>query len=526
MLRLLIIFGLLNLLFLALEIPRHAGFGPNWLALDAALLAGLFALLPPGRGTTRIARLAGWLFAVLTLLTLADAFARLSLSRPVNLYVDYPLARSVYHLTAGNVALPGALLAALLVLLAVAAIGLLVSRLLVRLPGGRGTAQTGLATVLILVGAAGTTAFHAGEAVPNLPRAITPGITLVLDQFRFGREARSERLAFETELERERDDGSGTRLEGLAGIDVIVGFIESYGVSALFDDRYSPVVGARLDALGRRADESGLHVATGLVNAPMFGGQSWLTHASLLSGLWISSQTRYELLLGTERSTLVRDFERTGHRTLAVMPAIVRSWPEGRWYGFDKILGAGDIPYAGPAFNWVTIPDQYVWAHFEQKLRRSDDRPVFAKLALVSSHAPWVPVLPVLDDWDAIGDGSVFRQWEGSGEAPEAVWRDPARVREAYADSVAYALEVAGAYTVRYTDERTLLVLIGDHQPASIITGRDPSPAVPVHVVSGDPALLEPFIQRGFVPGVWPDGEFTGTGMDRFRHWLHEAFGR
>ncbi|AHE98524.1 alkaline phosphatase family protein [Thioalkalivibrio paradoxus] len=526
MLRLLLIFGLLNLLFLALEIPRYAGFGPNWLALEAALLAGLFALLPAGRRTARIAALAGWLFAALTLLVLADALARLSLSRPLNLYLDYPLARSVYDLAAGSVSLPGALLAMLLVFLAVGAVGLLAARLLVRLPGGRGTARTGVATALVLVGVAGTTTFHAGEAVPNLPRAITPGITLVLDQFRFGRDARSERLAFKAELDRERNDDPETRLEGLAGIDVIIGFIESYGVSALFDERYSPVVGARLDAFGQRAEASRLHVATGVVNAPMFGGQSWLAHSTLLSGLWITSQARYELLLETERPTLVGDFARTGHRTVAVMPAIVRSWPGGRWYGFDEIRGAGDMPYAGPEFNWVTMPDQFVWSHFEHAVRRAEERPVFAKIALLSSHAPWVPVLPVLDDWDAIGDGSVFRQWEGSGEPPEVLWLDPDRVRQAYAESVAYALEVAGAYAVRHTDERTLLILIGDHQPASIITGPNPNPGVPVHLVSGDPALLEPFLQHGFVPGVWPDREFTEAGMDRFRDWLHDAFGR
>jgi hypothetical protein len=524
LLRLLLAFALLNPLLLALEIPRHAGFGPNWLALEALVMAGLFAWLPRGRTRLALSWLAGGLLALLALLALAEALALMSLSRRVNLYLDYPLARSVYHMIAGSVSFAGALLAGLALLAVLAAIAALVRWLLARLSGSRTATARALSLAMVLIGAAGITAFHAGPALPNLPRAITPGITLVKDQVRFGRAAHFERQEFEALLERE-NERPAVLLERLADVDVILGFLESYGVSALFDARFAPVVGPRLDDLAASVEEAGLHMVTGVLNAPMFGGQSWLAHASLLSGLWITNQMRYEFLLGTERDTLVRDFALTGHRTVAVMPAITLPWPEGRWYGFDEVWEAGDVPYAGPPFNWVTMPDQFTWSFFQHGVRLQGERPVFAKLALVSSHAPWVPILPVLEDWNEIGDGSVFRQWEGVGEAPESLWRDHDRVREHYALSVAYALEVAGAFAVRHTDERTLLVLIGDHQPAPLITGSDASPAVPVHVISGDPALLQPFLDRGFAAGAWPNRQQTETGMDRFRGWLREDFG-
>ncbi|MGM0812302.1 MAG: sulfatase [Pseudomonadota bacterium] len=525
MLRLFATFAILNALLLGLEIPRHGGFGPNWVALEALVLAGLFTLMPPGRWSRGLAGVAASLLALLSLLALADGLARMSLGRSLNLYLDYPLIRSVYHLMAGSVSVPGAIAAGVALLLVVTGLALFVRWLLLSLPAPRSPIALAAGVAMLAAGIAGTTAFHAGTALPSLPRAITPGATLVLDQLRFGRSAHSERREFEALLADEPDAGRATPLPGLDGIDVIIGFIESYGVSALFDDRYARVVGKQLEAIEQDVAAAGLHMVSGTLNAPMFGGQSWLAHASLLTGLRVRNQMHYEFLLGTQRASLVQDFQQTGHRTLAVMPAITRPWPEGRWYGYDEIHEASDIPYAGPEFNWVTMPDQFTWWHFEHSLRRGDDRPVFAKLALISSHAPWVPILPVIEDWDQIGDGSVFLQWEGEGETPESLWRNHDRVREHYALSVAYALETAGRYAARFTDSETLLILVGDHQPAPLITGADASPGVPVHVFSGAPELLEPFRDRGFVPGGRPPSEHTDAGMDRLRGWLQEAFG-
>jgi hypothetical protein len=525
LLRFLVTFAVLNVLLLALEIPRHSGFGPNGLALEALLLAGIFAFLPRGRFTQLLSWLVGGTTAFLVLLALADALALASLSRRVNIYLDYPLARSVYHLIAGSVSVTGAIVAGAALALLLLLLAFLVHRLLLA-ASGHGAAVRLLGLVFALVGVWGITAFHAGPALNNLPRAITPGITLVYDQFRFGRSAHFEQNAFAETLAGDTASATPVRLERLADTDVILGFIESYGVSAIFDERYSPVLGPTLDTLEQRVEAAGLHMVTGLLNAPMFGGQSWLAHATLLSGLWIPNQMRYEFLLQTERETLVTDFTHTGHRTVAIMPALTLPWPEGQWYRFDEVHTFHDIPYAGPPFNWVTMPDQYTWSFFERNVRQPGERPIFAKLALISSHAPWVPILPVLEDWEMIGDGGIYRQWEGTGEAPESLWRDPDRVREHYARSVAYAVETAGAFAVRHVDKRTLLIVLGDHQSAAIITSPNASPAVPVHVISGDSTLLQPFRARGFVPGAWPAAETTEFGMDRLRDWLHQGFAR
>ena len=98
---------------------------------------------------------------------------------------------------------------------------------------------------------------------------------------------------------------------------------------------------------------------SGFLTAPMVGGQSWLAHASLLSGLWIDNQGRYRALLASPRRTLLHLAQAAGWRTAAVMPAITLAWPEAGYFGYDRVLAAADLGYRGLPFNWVTMPDQF-----------------------------------------------------------------------------------------------------------------------------------------------------------------------
>ena len=85
-------------------------------------------------------------------------------------------------------------------------------------------------------------------------------------------------------------------------------------------------------------------------------------------------------------------------------------------------------------------------------------------------------------------------------------------------------MHAAASYAERYVDEETLFIVLGDHQPAPLITGDDAPWSVPVHVVSGDPRLVQPFLDWGFKEGAWPDGRVEPLGMDYFRDWFVGAF--
>ncbi|TVR67742.1 MAG: hypothetical protein EA422_00185 [Gemmatimonadales bacterium] len=511
-----------------------------WISREALLVAGLVALLPHRPAVWR--RVAGALVAIallaVTVVGLADVTARQSLARPLNLYLDVHLVSAVWNLLVGAMGAPaaaalvgGGVLASLLITGATGA-------LLARGAGGRGARALGAVLVVFFAlplvlpdgvsGEEGDRSGAAAAAGSTLKGVLAaPGWVVGRDQVIRFRNMLGERDRFAAEMAAAPDrfrDRPGL-LQRLEGRDVIVGFIESYGISAVADERYAPVIVPRLEGVQDQLEAAGVHMVTGRLAAPTRGGQSWFAHGTLLSGLWLDNQLRYDLTLASGRDLLVDDFRAAGYRTELLMPAIVMAWPEGERLGFDRIHAHRDIRYDGPPFNWVTMPDQFTWWYLERELRRgaTDPRPLFAVVGLISSHAPWTPILPVLDDWEGLGDGEVFRQWEGAGEAPADLWRDSERVREHFALSVDYALGAMAGWAERFVDDGTLLIALGDHQPAPLITGDDASPDAPVHVMARDPALLEPFLEWGFVPGALPPRE-AGVGMDRFRGWFVEAF--
>ena len=202
--------------------------------------------------------------------------------------------------------------------------------------------------------------------------------------------------------------------------DVLVIFLESYGRTSFdtpfFADTHLP----RLRQGQQVLQDRGLAMASGFLTSPTHGGQSWLAHATLANGLWVNDQTRYQAAIASGRRTLFHHAADAGFRTAAVMPAIVRPWPEASTMGFQRILAAPDLGYRGQPFNWVTMPDQFTLAATDRLLRDGSDlRRLFAQIALISSHAPWTPV-PEMLPWEDLGDGTGIRRDGASGRSAEA----------------------------------------------------------------------------------------------------------
>ena len=503
----------------------YGGVEPHWLALEAAILTAAFLVLPTSLWTRLAAWSCGFIVVIVAILQFGNTTARMSLARPLNLYLDLQLVSAVANLLRGTL---GDFVGTLVMaggLIVVVAVGALLGFLLSTLhpePGRRGQQVAGVLALGLSLVAVPARWLHPTGVLLGLP-----AVQLAREQVRHVRSMMQENDRFGAEMAVAPDDYANLPglLEGLDGRDVILAFVESYGMSALDDDRYAPVVRPRLETMLEALDSAGLHVVTGQLVAPSQGGMSWLGHGSVLSGLWLENQLRYDLLLASDRRTLVDDFKAAGYRTTALMPAITMAWPEGERFGYERIYAWQDIRYAGPPLNWVTMPDQFTWSYLERTIRPADDRPLFAEIGLISSHAPWTPILPVLEDWESIGDGEVFAPFANAGESPEELWRDGERVREHYALAVGYAIDAMASYAARYVDDRTVLIALGDHQPAPLITGDDATRAVPVHVIARSPDVLEPFLQWDFLPGVTPPAsEGNGRRMDTFRDWFVNAY--
>ena len=510
------------------------GFGWPWLAtaaLEVVLAFALLALLPRLR-TGWPGRLASGLMALATALVAASKLAELtlreSLARPLNPLHDLQLAQSLVHLTTetlgsllGWLSIAGLALLPLLVFAGAVAALRATQRALER-PFARGAT---LAASAILI------SLFAVEQVA--PQALGPhrlvaahASATLLRQWRHATAVQVSLQSLQGAIvqDRFRSVPADRLLARLGGADVLLLFIESYGRSALELPRYASTLVPTLDAFGERLAEHGLLAASGWLTSPTQGGQSWLAHGTLESGLWLPDQAHYDALMRSDRLTLTRAFARAGYRTVAIKPAITRPWPEGEQLGFSRIYAAADLGYAGRPYNWVTMPDQYTLAAFERAERAGSELPLFADVSLISSHAPWTPIAPVLEDWSTMGDGGVFSEWADDGDPPEVVWRDPERVREQYGRAIEYVLQVLASYSANFVDENTLLILVGDHQPAPLITGEEASRDVPMHVISRDPERLAPFLEWGFTPGMRPDPGAAAEPMDAFRDFFLEAF--
>jgi hypothetical protein len=323
-------------------------------------------------------------------------------------------------------------------------------------------------------------------------------------------------------------------LTGLRGKDVIVVFVESYGRVAVQGSSFSPGVRSVLRSGTRQLQAAGFSTRSAFLTSPTFAGISWLAHATLQSGRWVDTQQRYDRLLQTDRLTLSSAFRRAGWRTVDAVPSNDDDWPQGRrFYRFDEVYDRRNTGYAGPSFSYAAMPDQYTLAALERselsalqraELSRPQHPPVMAEVDLVSSHGPWAP-LPRMVPWGAVGDGSVYAGMPAQGPSAAEVIRDRAATRQAYGASVQYSLTAVISFVQHLGDDNLVLVVVGDHQPATVVSGTAPSHDVPVSVIAHDPAVLERMAGWGWQPGLLPHPDAPVWPMDTFRDRFLTAYG-
>ena len=307
----------------------------------------------------------------------------------------------------------------------------------------------------------------------------------------------------------------------LGGADFYVIFLESYGVAAFEDPGRRPALEAAAARWAEDARAGGFDYRSAQVQSPTFGGGSWRAHASLLSGVWVEREALYRALIGSGRASLVRLFKEAGYRTVAFEPGIQGAWPEGAWYGFDRIYDREGIGYRGPAMGWWEVPDQYTLYALHQREIRTAAQPLFAKVSLIMSHIPYWPVPPYVTPWDRFDAGTAY---EGPlRSVAHDDYRDLAELSERYVTSLEYQFRVVGGFLREFAPRPALVAVIGDHQPPKLSLHDSDTWATPLHLFSRDPGLLEPWEERGFTRTLVPEAG-TSWRMSDFPHDLTEFF--
>jgi len=289
----------------------------------------------------------------------------------------------------------------------------------------------------------------------------------------------------------------------IKGADVYLIFLESYG--AVTFDR--PAFAAAL-APARAAFDSAIHdtkreVVSAFVESPTFGGNSWLAHISLLSGIQVRDPDVNAMLMAQKRDTMVTFFKRQGYRTVALMPGLWQAWPEGSFYNFDVIYGGERLAYRGPEFGWFDIPDEFALARFESlEAGRSSRPPLFMFFPTISTHTPFRPTPPYQPDWTRVTTDQPFDEADlDRAFDQQADWLN---LGPSYVDAMTYTYVTLSGYLRKTAGRDAVVVLLGDHQPPALVSGEGAPWDVPVHVITNRREVLDSLVAKGFRRGLTP----------------------
>ena len=500
--------------------PKHLNLGAfARLPLELLIVVAAAALLP---ATPRrvLAVVAGAVLSVIVLVKVLDLGFFTAFDRPFRPLDDPGYLgigiETLRHAIGGSSANLVVAVAALLIVALLALPVLALLRVTRVAAGNRDWALRAAAVLAVL---------WVALRVAGAPVASSSAAAMAVDEVQAVRAALAGRAAFTRALAHDRFGATpGNRLlMGLRGKDVLVVFVESYGRVAVQDSSFSPRIDAVLERGAAQLRAAGFSSRSAFLTSPTFGGLSWLAHSTLQSGVTVNGEWRYDQVVEKGRLTLTRAFKRAGWRAVGAMPGNRREWPEGSTlYHYDRVYDRRNFGYRGPSFGLPPMPDQYTLLALQRReLGKRHRQPLFAEVDLISSHAPWTRIPPLIS-WDDVGDGSIFDRLPPEESA--GLFGDADRARAAYADSIEYSLSTIFSFVQRYGDDDLVLVVLGDHQPATVITGEDASHDVPISIIAHDPKVIYRIAgwswQDGMSPGprapVWPMAAFRDRFLTAF----------
>ena len=519
------------IVYVTLALPREVDqLTPAALVrIPVELLLGVaFLLVLPPRIRHAAAAAGGAALGVLTIFKVLDMGFLSVLGRPFDPVFDWVLLGNAREFVEGSFGSAGAIGAAVaaVVLVVVVVVATALAMLRVARVAGRHRPAAARAVAVLSVAWVACLALGA-QLVAPVPVASRSAASLAYDMaVQVPASLRDERVfAQESAADAFRGTAPSELLTGLRGKDVVVAFVESYGRSAVEDPGNAPAVDPVLDAGTATLAAAGFSARSGWLTSPVLGGGSWLAHSTFQAGLKIDNQQRYRSLVSSDRLTLGASFQQAGWETTSVMPATVRAWPEGAFFGVDRVHIGPELGYRGPGFSFSPMPDQYALAEFERLERgRADRGPLMAQVELTSSHVPFTPI-PKPVDWNALGDGTIFAPQVEGAVTGDDVLKDDDLARAQYRDATVYSLSTLIDYVQRYGDDRTVLIYLGDHQPQTSIVGEGASHDVPITIVAKDPAVLDKIADWHWDAGLKPGPQAPVWPMESFRDRFLTAFG-
>ena len=495
--------------------------------VEALVLVAVALVLPPWPRRI-VAGVAGALFGVLTVAKILDILFYEEIDRAFNPVLDWVsigpalgVVQDAIGTTLADVVLGALALGLLLLIVTITASTIHITTVAARHRRGAVRGLAGLAAIW------GLCAGLSLQLVAGSPVASASATGLAVAQVQATRAGLTDPRHF-VQATRSPDPQAAVPasdvLTGLRGKDVVIAFVESYGQVAVRGTSFSPGVDAVLRQGTTSLARAGWSAQSAWLTSPTFGGISWLAHSTLQSGLWVDTNQRYDELLGSSRYTLSDAFKKAGWHTVSDDPSDNRPWSAGTsFYHYDQLFNRKNVGYQGPTFAYAAMPDQYVLSAFQRNELTPGHKPVMAEIDLVSSHTPWAP-LPAMVPWNKVGNGSIFDPQPAESEDAATVWRNPNTVRKFYAQSIKYTLRSLTQWVTESHDPNLVLILLGDHQPHTAVSGVGATHEVPISIVSRDPSVFKQIASWHWQDGLLPGRSAPLKPMDAFRNQFLGAF--
>jgi hypothetical protein len=492
-----------------------------------ALVGVVLLFLLPTTARKIVAGVLGAILGVLTIVKLLDIGFFIAMSRPFDPVLDFAFFLPGVHFLEGEIGFAGTIAAVVVIAIVAVVLVFLMTLAVMRLTRiaiGHRTATSRTIAVLAVIWI--VCAFTGVQFTPGEPVAARSAATLAFDDVRQVHTDVLDQQAFTkaAAIDPFHNASGSDLLTGLRGKNVLLVFVESYGRIAVQGSGFSPQVDDILNAGTKSLQADGFASESAFLTSSTVGGGSWLAHSTLQSGLWINNQQRYNDLLGDNRLSLTQAFQRAGWRTIGDDPSNIQDVPKATIYDYNKFYDALNVGYRGPKFSYATMPDQYIMKAFQDNELTNQKQPVMAEIDLVSSHSPWAP-LPRFVPWNQLGNGSIYDPMPAQGESAADVVTSAAKLKVAYGDSIKYTLSTLISYLQTYGNKNTVMVFLGDHEPAGIITNNSADRDVPITIVAKDPAVLNRVSSWGWQPGLLPNPQAPVWRMDTFRDKFLTAFG-
>jgi hypothetical protein len=473
------------------------------------------------RKETRIAvhAVLGAIFGLLLGFSIAESFFRYYYARSFMPLTDIAMLRGALLLFFGDIGILASILTpvlATLIFIALGVVGYLGTRgleyVISRLPRPR----IGLGVLTVV-------------AIPIMLLVGLPASLSALTAFSWFDSGRSDFVAISADVPNSANETTVTpsitgaeeeaqvryTFPGLLDRDIYIFAVEAYGYAAFHRPELDAALQPERSRLAEALETKGYGVVTNFLRSPVAGGYSWLAEASLFTGQWIDSQDDFQRLYDAELPSLTGMLQQGGYYTLSVRPGTIHGeWPEG-WdlYRFEEsIISYNDgFNYEGPWFSFVPVTDQYaIWTGHRRirELRSPDgegrDRPILAHYQLVSSHTPYNRIPPIIEDWSALGDGSIYNKRSEDIERFDNTWSGGTELDEGFIAAQTYVLRVITDYVERIMDHgrNPIIIIFGDHQPQRPIRSPQAELSVPFHVASRDAEVLRLFENEGYSRGM------------------------